>query len=143
MNKIFLTTEPNAMAAMIYLWVLFTFIAYGLLYGIDTTFKKNFVVKDFFNLGKIKWLFCFYNHKEGNVLKFIFWLNIATHIWIVSALIFNIAFEINKNQIIGVVSAILTLGLFFWWIVIGIFGYYHKAQFEKKYEKREKSEDNN
>ncbi|MCL2522853.1 MAG: hypothetical protein FWE36_08355 [Erysipelotrichales bacterium] len=137
------THEQQMFLLRLLFWITFSVAIYILLRGVDHTLKRDFIVKDLYNLGKTKWLFSFYDHKSGKIIGFIFWLNIFAHVFIISALISNIIYIINPNQTTTFISVIMTLGLVGLLIIIGIFGYYNLYKFGKKYEKREKTEDKN
>ena len=113
------------------LWLWLSIFVYAALWAFDKMYKKEYN-DNFYNLGKAKRFFSFYRIKSGKITKHIFWLNIVAHIWILSALCFNIAYAFNQNRVNTFVSGLLTLGLIVFLIIITIFGQNYKSKLEKK-----------
>jgi len=124
--------EPNTVIRIFLLWAVFTFSTYGALRAFDKMYKRSYKDKNHYQLGKIKWLFSFYGMMSGKITKHIFWFNIIAHIWVISALCFNIAYAFNQNRANTFVSGLLTLGLFVFIFIITIFGQRYKSKLEKK-----------
>jgi len=137
--NLFFTTEPNIVAGLFFIWVIFTFMIYGVLRSFDKVYKRDHKNFGFYKLIKTKYLFSFYNRKSGEITRHILILNIVAHVWVLLALVFNIVYAVNQTQTIIRISGTLTLGLIIFLFLIGIIGQYYKQRFEPK----EKIEDNN
>ncbi|MCL2522851.1 MAG: hypothetical protein FWE36_08345 [Erysipelotrichales bacterium] len=132
--------DPNLFTYIFMFWALFTFLIYGVLRGLDKQYKNVYKFEDFYNLEKSKWLFCFYNHKSGKISKHVFWLNIFGLILILSSLVINVVFAINRSTLTGGLSGIFTLSLILFLFIMTIPGmHYHKKH--QKIKDSEKTED--
>jgi len=132
MSLIIFTAEHVFSPTAFMYWGLLTVLIYIALCGLDKQYKVVYKFEDFYNLGKTKWLFCFYNRKSGKIAKYIFWLNIASHIIVVLSMISLIMYEINPNRINGILSVVLTyIGLFVILFIISIPGMHYYKKHEK------------
>lgn len=119
-----------------FFWILLTFMSYAFLRGFDEVYKVKYKQDNLYNIKKIKWLFVLCDYKSGKIAKHVFWLNIITHILVLSSLYFNIAFVLNQSDRNRLMSGRLTtfglMGLLVLIAAIGI--YYHSKYGEKQTE---------
>ncbi len=125
-------TFSQGIAAITFLWIIFTTMSYGGIRAIDKQYKTKYFLTNIYKLGKIKVLFSFYDKRKGEIAKFAFWLNIVAFFISINfawTYIMLIVIQVNPWKIIVLIFLFLHLGIF---VVAAGFNIYYDIKSSKK-----------
>jgi len=115
-------TNEQGIIFMGVFWLIFALFNLGSLRLLDKRYKVEYLLTNTYKLNKTKYIFSYYCRKNGEIAKYVFWLNIAWYILSVGFLSLWVTFIIMQTKPWKLSSAILFFSHFALSVVIAVFG---------------------